>query len=364
MTTPPPRRPLLRRSLLRGGGGLLAAPATWRRLNAQGLRRVTFTLPWLPEGTYAACYVAKAGGYWRKRGLDVDIARGYGSLASGQAVAQGTFDLGLSNAQAVVLLATKKVELRSLALMDYDPGMAVAVLASSPVRVPKDLEGKIIAQTLSSADAPFFQPFCALNKVDISKIQLLNMDARVRNQSLTQGRVDAITGFTSSIFPTYGVENVPVRVMVYKDYGLTLYGNSILVVRPDTLAREPEFCQAVTDGLMEGLLFTETQPKAARDLFLSALPELKLSATGPEFIRLGMAVQRGSFLSSRDPLEHGLGWMNLDQLAQMADWVMKYQAEPGAPKPDTATLFTNRLLGQVTITETAWREAQAGLAQK
>jgi NitT/TauT family transport system substrate-binding protein len=348
---------LARRTLLTTS--LLAAPAIWRHLNAQGLRKVTFTLPWLPEGTYASCYVAKAGGYWSKRGFDVDIARGYGALASGQAVAQGTFQTGLSNSQAVVLLASKGVELRCLGLMDYEPGMAVAVLGSSSIKTPKDLEGKTVAQTLSSSDAPFFAPFCKLNDVDISKIHLLNMDARVRNNALPQGRVDAITGFTSSIIPTLGVEKIPVRVMPYRDYGLTLYGNSPLVVRPETLEKEPELCQGILDGWLEALKFTETQPDAAQDMFLSALPELKLSPTGAEFIRLGMGVQRASFLSTNDALDHGVGWMDMDQLAKMADLVMTYQADPGTKTPDVKTLFTNRLLGKVKISPAEWQSAKA-----
>ena len=43
-----------------------------RVTNAQGLQRVKFTLPWLPEGSYAYAYVAKAAGHWRDRGYDVE----------------------------------------------------------------------------------------------------------------------------------------------------------------------------------------------------------------------------------------------------------------------------------------------------
>ena len=34
-------------------GATIASPALLRVTNAQGLQRVKFTLPWLPEGSYA-----------------------------------------------------------------------------------------------------------------------------------------------------------------------------------------------------------------------------------------------------------------------------------------------------------------------
>jgi hypothetical protein len=88
-----------------------------------------FTLPWLPEGSYAYVFVAKAGGYWKSRGFDdVDIPRGHGVLAAAQEISQGQFDLGLASASELILLADKGVNLRDIAIMDYDPTMAVCSL--------------------------------------------------------------------------------------------------------------------------------------------------------------------------------------------------------------------------------------------
>ena len=40
-----------------------------------------------------------------------------------------------------------------------------------------------------------------------------------------------------------------------------------------------------------------TRPSEAQDLFLNAVPELKMTSTAHEFARLGMGVQRFSVLS-------------------------------------------------------------------
>ena len=364
----PPNSDISRRTAIVTIAGGLAAPAFLRVTNAEGLQKLKFTLPWLPEGSYAYAYVAKAGGYWRSRGYDVDISRGYGALAAAQAIAQGQFDLGLATAPGLILLSNKNVDLRSIGIVDYEPTMGVCVLANSPIKSPKDLEGKRVGQTLASTDAPFFAPFCEKNGVDISRVQLLNMDARVRNQALVEGRVDAITGLASSMLGAIGASGKEVRFMLYSDFGLVLYGNVAMTVTPKLLEQNPDMCKAVTEGLLEGLKHTITKPEDAQEMFLNSVPELKMTSTAAEFARLGLGVQRFSVLAgASDAKSYGLGYANSGKLDAMTEFVLRYQAEAGAKKPDIATIFSNRFIGSVTLTEAEWAKTDkdtAWVAQK
>jgi hypothetical protein len=107
------------------------------------------------------------------------------------------------------------------------------------------------------------------------------------------------------------------------------------------------------------LKFTLTRPSEAQDLFLNAVPELKMTSTAHEFARLGMGVQRFSVLSgSADAKAHGLGWANHDKLDAMTDFVLRYQAEQGAKKPDLAMMFSNRLIGNIELSEAEWSAAE------
>ncbi len=352
------RRVNRRNAIMTIVGATLATPALLRLTNAQGLQRLRFTLPWLPEGSYAYAYVAKAGGHWRQRGYDVELSRGYGALAAAQAIAQGQFDLGMGSAPGLVMLSNKNVDLRSIAILDYEPTMGVCVLASSPIKSPKDLEGKRVGQTLTSTDAPFFAPFCERNGVDISKVQLLNMDARVRNQALVEGRVDAITGLASSVLGAIGASGKEVRFMLYSEYGLILYGNVVMAVTPKLLEQNPEMCRAVTEGLLAGLKYSLTHPAESQEMFLNAVPELKMTSTAQEFARLGMGVQRFSVLAGgADVKTQGLGWANHGKLDAMTDFVLRYQAEAGSKKPNLETIFTNRFIGSIKLSASEWATA-------
>lgn len=340
------------------GVGTVLSPAVLRSAAAKSLTKVKMILAWLPEGSYAYAYVAKKRGYWEKRGLDVDIARGYGSLASAQAVANGQFEFGMSNPSSLVLLAANNVDLRMIGLMDYNPFMAIGLRADSPIKTPKDLESKTVGQTMSSSDAAFFPLFCTKAGVDIAKIKRLNMDAKVRNQSLGGGQVDAITGLVSSMLPSLATVGVKTRYFLYGDYGVDLYGNIGIAVTNQMLSDRPEICQAYMDGLAEGLHFTLTEPEKAVNIFLDAIPELRMTSTGPEFARLGMGVQRASVLSVDDARTHGIGWSDPAKLDQMADLVLQYQTPPGTPKPKTDLMFTNRFAGQIKLTDAEWAKAK------
>ena len=356
------RNDIDRRAALRGGaasaGVALAAPALIGPLAAQGLTKVRMILAWLPEGSYAYAFVARNKGLWRKRGLDVEIARGYGSFASAQAVAAGQFDFGMTNPASVVLLATKSIELTLIGLMDYESFMAVGLLKDSPIRVPADLVGKKVGQTLSSSDAVFFKVFAEKNGFDASKVVLSNVDAKIRNQSLASRQQDAVTGLVSSMLPSMATQGVDTRYLLYRDYGVNLYGNIGIACRSETTVKRPDVCRAFMDGLVEGLHDTLTRPEEAVDALFSEVPEMRLSAKAPDLIRLGMSVQRASVLTEQSVLERGLGWSDLAKLDATADLVMAYQAEPGARKPDVPAIVTNAFVSERKLSREDWDRAK------
>src|SRR5260370_8354759 len=94
----------------------------------------------------------------KARGIDFDIARGFGSMASAQAVAGGQFEFGIVAAPPLILSVAKGLPLIALATCDYDATMGVGVLDSSPFVKPQDLTGKNIASLPTSDEFPFFPP--------------------------------------------------------------------------------------------------------------------------------------------------------------------------------------------------------------
>ena len=132
------RRRISRRGLFGQAAGLATAALLPMPAIAE-TRQVKFTLPWLAQGSYAFVYVANAKDILKKRGIEMSVARGFGSFATEQSITAGTFDIGLCAAPALTLSVAKGLPLIALATTDYDATMGVGVLADSPIQKPQEL---------------------------------------------------------------------------------------------------------------------------------------------------------------------------------------------------------------------------------
>jgi NitT/TauT family transport system substrate-binding protein len=350
-----------RRSIL--GTAALASPLllSGRLRAAPTPRKVRLTLPWVAEGSNVFAFVAKANGYWADAGLDVDISRGYGSVAAAQAVGSGQFDFGLAAASAGIQQTAKGLPLVSLACCGYDATMSVAVLADSAIHAPKDLVGKSIGGTVNSGEYPFLPAFAKAAGFDLGGARLVQVDANVRQRVLMERQVDAICGFAISIAPVLAANNMQGRFMLYNTYGLKFYGNALLT-RPEVLKADRELCAAMAKGIEEAVRFCLLQPEDALKVFLHQVPEAALVANGPKQVRTGLGIFNLTAIGT-PAKQHGIGMTDADDYAAMTELVMRYLGAPGDKTPDPASLFTNDFVGGVTLTADEWTRAEANVKE-
>ncbi|WP_428492066.1 ABC transporter substrate-binding protein [Rhodopila sp.] len=336
----------------------LAAPFILsHRLRAAPSRKIRLTLPWVAEGSNAVAFVAKANGYWADAGLDVEISRGYGSVAAAQAVGAGRFDFGLAAASAGIQQAAKGLPTVSIASLGYDATMTLAVLGDSPVRVPKDLDGKSIGGTVNSGEYPFLPAFAKASGLDLKTVKLVQVDPNVRQRILMERQVDAICGFAISIAPVFVANNKPVRFMPYSAYGLKFYNNAVLT-RPEVLKSDPKLCEAIAKGLTKATRFCLLQPREAVSLFLKQVPEAALAVNGPKQIQTGLGIFAMTVIEP-PAKQYGIGRVEEADYVRMTDLVMKYLGAPGDKPPVPADLFTNEFIGDVKLSPDEWTKAEA-----
>jgi NitT/TauT family transport system substrate-binding protein len=352
-------RRLTRRGLLRAASitaaGLASSLPLPRLVFAQNLKPVKFTLAWVAEGSNLFAFVAKGMGIWEKHGLDVTISRGSGSVASAQAIGSNQFDFGLSAPPAAILQSVKGLSLMALACCAYDATMGIGVLNDSPIKNPKDLEGKQLGSTVTSGEYPFLPAFADKAGFDFSKVTVVQVDNKVRNRLLPEHKVDAISGFASSAMPEYIASSVAAHFMLYSDYGIPNYGNT-LFTQPDRAEKEPELCAAVVDGLMQGLKATLLDPAEAMKMFFQQVPELLLASQAKEQVRVGTGIM--AFVSARDTIKSkGMGYIDPKAYEAMTDLVMKYVAKPEDKRPEVASIMTNKFAGGLKLSDSEWDQA-------
>jgi NitT/TauT family transport system substrate-binding protein len=334
------------------GGGLLLDAGS---VAAQSLRKVRLTLNWVPEGSNLFCYVAKNKGFWKKRGLDVDIARGYGSGAAVQALSAGQFDFAVAVTTAVVQQVAKGLPLISLAQLTYKSTMGVCVPADSPIRKPKDLEGKTIGTVPTSGEYPFFPVFARNAGIDDKTIKFVQTTPEVRYRLLMSKQFDAMTGFALSVIPALASQNFPVRCLLYADYGMNIYEQS-LVTQAKTAAGEPELCQAFVDGALEAVAYTYANLAESIEIFMTEVKEAGISSSGRENSRLGLGIFLYSGLVD-EVRQHGLGWADPAKMAELSDLVSTYLSGKDARKLAPEQFFTNRFTGKMHLTGPQWNLA-------
>jgi NitT/TauT family transport system substrate-binding protein len=331
-----------------GSGLLLGA----KPVSAQALKKVRLTLSWVPEGSNLFCYVAKNKGFWSKRGLDVDVARGYGSGAAVQALAAGQFDFALAATTAVVQQVAKGLPLMSIGQLTYKSTMGVCVPADSPIHKPKDLEGKIVGTVPTSGEYPFFSVFARNAGIDEKTIKFVQTNPEVRYRLLMTKQFDAMTGFGISVIPALASQNFPVRFLLYADHGLNIYELS-LVTQAKTINDDPQTCQAFVDGALEAVAYTYVNLAESIDIFMTEVKEAGLSASAKENSRLGLGVFLYSGLVD-EIRQHGLGWADPAKMGELGELVRTYLASKDSPKIAAEQFFTNRFAGKIRLTESQW----------
>jgi NitT/TauT family transport system substrate-binding protein len=351
------RNKISRRGLLAGGAALtaLARPAI-----AQS-RAVKFTLPWLAEGSAAYLIAGKEAGIFAKHGIDIDISRGFGSMAAGQAIAAGQFEFCTMITTPVILLAAKGLPLVSLGVMSYDAGMGVGVLADSPIKSPEMLAGKRVGDVPTSGEFPFFPAYAKKAGLALNSVQFVNTDNKVLERIVVEKQVDAMTGIASSSLPIFLSKNVAVRWMLYSSVGLPSYGTSV-VASQATLAKDKALCGAMMDAACESLAFALKDPEQTSALFLKALPEMALNPGTKEFLRIGMGLSDYA-VAKPEAKQHGLGYADPATLAGMVDLVMQYVATPDMKRPEVATWYTPEFGGKVKLTSAEWGAVDARVAE-
>ena len=324
----------------------------------QSMRPLKLALPWVAEGSNLWSFVARHQGFWKKHGLDVEVVRGNGSIAAAQSVATGQFEFGLASATAGILQAAKGLPMTLIGVCSYDATQGIAVLTDSPIKTPKDLEGKKLGSVTTSGEYPYLPAFAANAGFDLKKVDVQQIDVQIRERLLVDKQVDAISGFATSIIPSVVAKGLSTRIMLYSKYNIPNYGNT-LMIRPDLLAKEPGMVEAFVDGAMQGVKFGLLNPKDGVDVFFKEVPEMAMAATARDQVRIGLGLQAVTLLQPYMK-ENGLGTAEPALMKTMTDLTMEFVVKDAGKMPDMETLFTNKFVGKYKLSESEWQTAEAG----
>jgi NitT/TauT family transport system substrate-binding protein len=307
--------------------------------------KLKFVLNWKYQGPQGIFFLAEDRGYFKSEGLDVTIDQGNGSSAPIALVANGTYDVGFGDINALIELAGRKPEDAPIAVyvIYNQPPFTIAVKTESPIQSPKDFEGRTLGGTANDGALKLFPALCKIGKIDCFKVKITNMQPNLREQMLMQGQVDGVFGYVNTIrfsAKLMGVEENQLRYINYGNYGMDLYSNAIIVSKK-LVKDKPEAVQGLVRAINKGIVDGLKDPDAAVATVVKREP---LTKTAVERERLDATLREE--MNHPEIARIGLGDVDTTRLKRSIDILVDANGLPRTPAVEE--IFTPALLPPLT----------------
>lgn len=207
---------------------------------------VRVRLDFLPYGLHAPFYLAQEKGWFKEKGLEVEIDDGNGTGPALALIASNKYDIAQVSLGALPIAREKGMPVKAIAAILPKGDWGVVVDEKAGVNTPKDLEGKTVLVSAASAETPFIDTYLARAGVDKSKVTMMNVDLSAKISTYMAGKGDAMM----STVPLYtlGGNLLPraSKGLLFADVGINVPSFG-LVASEATIAKRPK---VLTDFVM------------------------------------------------------------------------------------------------------------------
>ncbi|MEU5554091.1 ABC transporter substrate-binding protein [Micromonospora sp. NPDC047793] len=218
------------------------------------------------QGREAPLLVARAQGWFREEGLDVEVLPGKGSGENLKLLAAGEVDVATLDVSAAMIEASKPDGIRDFRLTTvlHQRNLACFVaLRSSGIRVPRDFEGKRLSYLPGGINYVLFPTYARLAGFDPSRVTWVGNPVAPQHAALLAARqVDAISQFVPAVESVRSVAKQDLVVFPFSDYIGDLHG-SAMAVSTQTGQRRADVVRRFNRALLAGLDYCIRNPEAA-----------------------------------------------------------------------------------------------------
>jgi NitT/TauT family transport system substrate-binding protein len=219
------------------------------------------------------------------------------------------------------------------------PPFTVAVKAGSPIKTPKDFEGKTLGGAANDGALKLFPALCKSAKIDCGKVKITNMQPNLREQMLMQGQVDGVFGYVNTIrfsAKLMGVDDSQLRYINYGDYGMDLYSNAIIVSKK-LVKENPKAVAGLVRAINRGLIDSLKDIDASVAAVAKREPLIKVPVEKDRFI-----ATLQSEMNHPEIAKIGLGNVDPERLKKSIDILVDANSLPRTPA--VSEIFTSAFL--------------------
>ena len=252
-------------------------------------------LPFLKQSLDAPLIWAIEKGYFAEEGLNVSYERGFGNADTISKLGTGKYDIGFSDIYNALEFNDKNPNDKILAVAFYQnkAPFSIVTFKTNGIKTPSELVGKRLGAPAGDGPRKLFPLFAKEVKISPDSVTWDTMEPKLRETFLLQGKVDAVSGFYTSVVPSLikgGRTMDDIQIFFYDEFGLDFYGNGILV-KQDFVSKNPEAIKSFLKAYFRGMQEVIKDPTAALDLVVST-DQSKLMDRDAEKLRLKLAIER------------------------------------------------------------------------
>jgi NitT/TauT family transport system substrate-binding protein len=299
---------------------------------AQTLTPVKVLLDWAWLPYHTTFLMAQEKGYYKEAGLDVHLEQGRGSATTAMMLSQSGFDIAHLNTTNAAQMISRGGGLKMVAIYQHKTAAAfIGIKGKVKLEGPQSLKGLKIGSTPGGSDALSLKVFAAANKMKLTDLNVVALDANAKTAALFGGAIDVVSGDSPAFNAYVRATNQQPETLQLSDYGVPLIGfgfaanNGYLAKNPEVVAK---FLAATKRGFAE----------AARDYKAACeLMQAKVHLAGT--VERCIDYNKGVLALSTPPTDPSWGQQSTEEWTKLLT-TLKDAGELFGDKPLT-TYYTN-----------------------
>jgi NitT/TauT family transport system substrate-binding protein len=244
-----------------GGGGSEGGPTS-----------IDFRLEWIHSGYHAPFYLALEEGLWEKRGLDVTIQEGSGSVDAVKSVIGKANPIVISDRSTAALSASQGADVLAVMGLVNKGALTFSCAADAGVESIEDVKGKTILTTLSGSDGSLLPSVLAANGIDEGDVTIQNVDPATKTGLLLAGKGDCSTFVSYVQPPIVEAQGFELTNVLWADNGLNILANGLITSKA-WAEDNPDALKAFLAGAVEAYEMTVANPERAMDAYAKQFPQ-------------------------------------------------------------------------------------------